>query len=349
MVIGRLLGNNPPTSLRTGIVLAQGGEFGFAILTLALNDKILPDEYGQVVLAALLISIAISPILIRFNQQIAQFFFKRNVKISEQKNLQKISHRSKKIKKHVIVCGYGRVGQHIARLLDNVKFPYLGLDLDPELIRFAELAGDNVIYGDPTHPGILKAAGLDNASVLVISFNNLRASIQILNLVRETHPNLPIIIRCRDEFELKQLKKYGGTHIIAELFEASLTLSHHLLNILQIPEEKISELIHEVRSKDYDMLQKVFIGSYRETMEENLNSTNQVKPVLILEGAFAANKKIRDLIQLKEFQVEIISIRRGEKKFLKPVSNTTLKAFDIVILYGSALQLDEAEGYLLRG
>lgn len=348
MVISRLLGNNAPTSLRTGIVLAQGGEFGFAILTLALNDKILPDEYGQVVLAALLISIAISPILIRFNQKIAELFFKKTVKMNEHKTLKNISAKAKKITKHVILCGYGRVGQHIARLLDNVNFPYLGLDLDPELIRFASLAGDNVIYGDPTHPGILKAAGLNNASVLVISFNDLRASIQILNLVRETHPDLPIIIRCRDEFELKQLKKYGGTHIIAELFEASLTLSHHLLNILKIPTPKIAELIQEVRSKDYDMLQKVFIGSYKETMEDMLNSTNQVKPVLILEGAFSVDKKIKDL-QLKNFQVEIISIRRGEKKFLKPGNNTSLKAFDIVILYGSTLHLEEAKSYLLKG
>ncbi|HEX2548934.1 MAG TPA: cation:proton antiporter, partial [Gammaproteobacteria bacterium] len=346
--ISRLLGNNSPTSLRTGIILSQGGEFGFAVLTLSLSNGILPEDYGQVVLAALLISIALSPILIRFNKQIAELFFQKTVKLNEEKILEKINLKAKKIKKHVILCGYGRVGQHIARVLDNVKFPYLGLDLDNELIRFASLTGDNVIYGDPTHPGILKAAGLDNAKVLVISFNDLRASIKILSMVKETHPNLPIIIRCRDEYELKQLKKYGATHIIAELFEASLALSHHLLDVLKIPENKISELLHEVRSKDYDMLQKIFIGAYEETMADHQNPSGQVKPILIPEGAFAANKKLKDL-HLKSMNVEIISIRRNEKKFLKPENNTTLKAYDIIMLYGTLFDLEEAERYLLKG
>jgi len=347
-IIARLIGNPLASSLRTGIIIGQGGEFGFAILTLALSNGIIAEDYGQVILAALLISIALSPVLIRWNKKIADFFLHKSIQTSEEDNLYKINVKSEQLKNHVILCGYGRVGQQVARILDNVKIPYLGLDLDPELIRFAKLMGNNVLYGDPTHPGILKAAGLDHAKTLVISFNDLRASIKILNIVKETHPQLPLVIRCRDEFELKQLKHYGATHVIAELFEASLTLSDHLLHLLKIPDREISQLLQSVRNKDYDILQKIFIGSFEETMAENLAESKQLKPILIPENAYAVNKKLKEL-HFKDIGAEILSIRRGENNFLKARGSTKISAFDVVIVYGPAAKLEEAERRLLQG
>lgn len=252
------------SSCRTGLVLAQGGEFGFALLTLALTNDILPADYGQVVLAALLISIAISPILIRYNKAIATFFLMRKSKTDEtltEENLAPLAH---KLKQHIIICGFGRVGQHIARLLDKIHYPYVGLDLDAELVRKASATGQQVIYGDPAHPEILKAAGLDHAQVLVISFNDMPSTIKILSMVKHSHPTLPILVRCRDEAELQQLKHYGATEIIAELFEESLMISHHLLNLIHISPQKIEDLIEEVRSKNYDLLQKTFPGAFEE-------------------------------------------------------------------------------------
>lgn len=347
-VITRLSGNDLPTASRTGIVLAQGGEFGFALLTLALNKNILPADYGQVVLAALLISIALSPILIRYNKKITAFFLPKIIQTNEVQAKEKITVMAKKLKHHVIICGYGRVGQHIARLLDKIKFPYIGLDLDSELIQFASISGDNVIYGDPTHPGILHAAGLEHAKILVISFSDLRATIRILSLVKHSHPNLPILVRCKDEFELKQLKSYGATHIVAEIFETSLTLSNHLLNLIDIPTIKVNQLMHEMRSKDYDLLLKVFTGSYEETMADEHAPLGQLKPILIPEGAYAVNKKLKEL-DLKSTGIELIAIRRGETKFLKPHSNTKVEANDIIIVYGSPIHLAEVERLLLEG
>lgn len=347
-IITRLSGNDLPSATRTGIVLAQGGEFGFAILTLALSKSILPADYGQVVLAALLISIAISPILIRFNKKITAFILPKKIKSSEEQAKQHIGSTAKKLKQHIIICGYGRVGQQISRLVDKIKVPFIGLDLDPELIRFATLAGDNVFYGDPTHPGILNAAGLKNAKLLVISFNDLRASIQILSIVKQNHPNLPVLVRCKDEFELKQLKNYGATHIVAEIFETSLTLAYHLLNIIDIPKAKSTQLIQDMRSKDYDLLLKVFTGSYEETMADENAPLGQLKPILITEGDYCVNKKLKDL-DLASTGVELIAIRRGETKFLKPHSNTKIEVNNIIIVYGTPTNLEEAEKLLLRG
>jgi CPA2 family monovalent cation:H+ antiporter-2 len=263
-VICRLTGNKLSEAFRTGLVLAQGGEFGFALLTLALSNKILPPNYDQIILAALLISIALAPIITRFNHAIAAFFLPKEIKYDMEESKKKITAIVKPLKKHVIICGYGRVGQHIARLLDKIHIPYIGLDLDAELVHFASLAGDKVLYGDPSHPGILHAAGLDTAKVLVISFDDLRTATKVLGIVKHARPQLPILVRCRDEFELKQLKNVGAKYIIAELFEASLTISHQLLTLLNIPPNQIHDLIQEGRSKDYDMLQRIFTGAQDE-------------------------------------------------------------------------------------
>ncbi len=348
ILIARLSGNDLPTATRTGIVLAQGGEFGFALLTIALSKSILPPDYGQVVLAALVISIAISPIMIRYNKKIATFCLPRKIKFSEIQTKQQIISTAKKLKQHIIICGYGRVGQQIAGLLNKIKFPFIGLDLDSELIRFATLAGDSVFYGDPTHPGILKAAGLKHAKLLIISFNDLRASIQILSIVKQSRPDLAVLVRCKDEFELKQLKSYGASHVVAEIFETSLTLAQHLLTIIDIPNAKSTQLIHEMRSKDYDLLLKVFTGAYEETMADENAPLGQLKPILIPEGAYAVHKKLKDL-DLPSIDVEIIAIRCGETKFLKPHSNTKIEANNIVIVYGTSVNLEEAEKLLLQG
>ncbi len=349
MLISRLSGRDLSTSARTGIVLAQGGEFGFAILTLALKHSILPADYGQVVLAALLISIALSPILIRFNKQIFALFY-TSKKSSQEKKVspEKMRLTTKMLNQHIIICGYGRVGQHIARVLDRVKFPHVCLDLDSELVRYASMAGEHVIYGNPAHPDILKAVGLDEAKAIVISFNDLRSTIMILNMLSKSHPNLPKLVRCTDEFELKQLKNCGATHVIAELFEASLAFSDYLLRLIDTPASQISQMMEDVRSKDYDLLQRIFTKSDITTMADDSSSLHkQLKPILLLKNARAIGKKIKTL-GLKNIGVELIAVRRGEKKFFKLLhSNITLKQDDIVVVYGLPQAIHEAEKVIL--
>ncbi len=348
-IISRLTGHDLPVAIRTGIVLAQGGEFGFAILTLALTHAILPPEYGQVILAALLISIAISPILIHYNKQIASWFYPaRAVTTEEEQSPEKMSVLTKKLDKHVIICGYGRVGQHVAHVLDKVKFPYVCLDLDSELVRYAAMAGENVIYGDPAHPGILHAVGLNQAKALVISFNDLRSAIIILNMLSKTHPNLPKLVRCTDEFELKQLKNCGATHVIAELFEASLAFSDYLLSSIGIAESKISQMVEDVRKTDYDLLQRVFTGSQPTTMDDDASLHKQLKPILLIKGSYGIGKKIKAL-RLKETGVELIAVRRGDKKIVKLMKSIKLRQDDILVVYGLPFDIEEAQKRILEG
>lgn len=347
-LLSRVTGNNLTTSLRTGLVLAEGGEFGFAILTLALTQHIIPVDYGQVILAALLLSLVISPILIYYNEKIADLLLPKQKEFIESGLQKEIREAAKNLNNHIILCGYGRVGQHIARLLDQIKFPYIALDLDAELVERASLAGDNVLYGDATHPAILNTVGIDHAKVLVISSSYLHVTIKILSMVRQSHPSLPILVRCRDEKELRELKKYGATQIIAELFEESLTLSHHLMNIIKMPANKISAILQEVRNKDYDLLQKVFTGKFEESDPREELNNKELRPILISKQAYAVNHTLTQL-NLRSREIEVVAIRRGKLKQIKPRGDTCLRANDILILFGNTQDLEDAEGFLLEG
>lgn len=346
-LISYLSGINYSASLRTGIVLAQGGEFGFAILALAVIHNILSTEYAQVVLAALAISMILSPVFIFYNKKIAEYLFPHTTKIDNALTQIEIEKITKQLKHHIIICGYGRVGQHIARLLNKVDFPYIGLDIDANLVEEASFAGDSVVYGDASHPGILSATGLHNAKALVISFNDIRTATKIIAIVKQSHPNLPILVRCKDEVELIQLKKQGATCIITEKFESSLTLSHQLFQLMHIPAHTIATLIQEVRNRDYDLLRKVFPKSWTEE-EPEFSLHEQLRPILLYEEAYAIGRKLGDF-NLKEIEVQVIGIRRRKAKSLKPRSNLILKANDIIILYGAVTNLETAEQRLLEG
>ncbi len=347
-LLSRLCGYNSPVSLRTGLVLAQGGEFGFALLTLALNESLIPQTYSQVVLAALLISIAVSPVLIFFNEKITTFLLKKESTQCDQGIQQQISLFAKNLHNHIVLCGYGRVGQHIARLLDKIEVPYIGLDMDAELVQRASLAGDHVIYGDVTHPAILNAAGLDHAKVLVISLSDRKSAAKILASVKQTHPDLPTLVRCRDEQDLKKLKALGATHVIAEIYEESLTLSHYLMQMIEMPANKIEGLIEEARNSDYDLLKRVFIGAYDNEQEEDIAPVQELRPILITENAYAVSHQLSEF-DFKAINIEVIAIRRGEEKDIKPRPDLTLEANDILILFGDTTNLEAAEYLLLQG
>lgn len=347
----RLFGNYSPTAIRTGIVLAQGGEFGFAILNVAMTNELLNSELQQVILAALLISFAISPILIHFNKKIAAWLLPKGKDISETADQLEIIEHAKKLENHVVICGYGRVGQHIARMLDKVHYPFIGIDNDIELVQRASLAGDNIIYGDSSHPGILRKAGIEHAKVLVISISDLRATTKILAMAKSRYPNLPTLVRCHDKTELKQLKKISGhesTRVIAEIFETSLTFSNHLLQLIQLPREKISEIIQEIRNSDYELLQKIFAGSENEQFDNNFGLHEHMNPIVITEDCYAAGKSLAE-INLKEIGVEVMAIRRGQEKHIKPHENITIQPNDIILLFGPDNKLEEAEIRLLEG
>lgn len=345
-VLCRLSWVDARTSLRSGVILAQGGEFGFAILTLALTNNLLPEDYGQVVLAGLLISFALAPIIIQHNEKIADWILpKKWLKESPQDQSMQ-SMNGKGVSDHVVICGYGRVGQNIARLLDKVNLPWVAIELDPALVKTARLAGDNVLFGSVKHVELLKAADIDRAKSVVISFEDAPTAVTVLDQIRRLRPNIPIIVRGKDDSDYEHLLKHGATQVITEIFEISLKLAHQLLQTMQVSPGKVSDILQEVRDQNYTLLNKIFPGTYDEATSRG-RLHEYLTPIALPEKANVIGTHLKELA-LSQYGVEVVAIRRGQCS-IKPTSDTVLQANDILVVYGSPDELERVEALLTSG
>ncbi len=257
-VLCRMVGWNWAVSTRTGLVLAHGGEFGFAILALALSGNLLPPDYGQVVLASLLISMGLAPLLIRFNRRLVSLVLPAASSMSEISIKDQISETAQRLNDHVIICGYGRVGQNVASFLKSEGIKFIAMDLDLHLVQQAVNAKESVTYGNASNIDMLKAAGLSRADALVFCLDNVTSVLKVLHQVRHINTEIPILVRTNDDSQLEQLKEAGATEVIPETLEASLMLSSHLLLMLNKSTSYVFSKIRKVRKDRYRLLRRLF-------------------------------------------------------------------------------------------
>ena len=254
----RLAGYSVSDALRTGIVLAQGGEFGFALLALALSWGLLESQALQPVLAAVVLSMLMAPLLVRYNHRLAQRFFPEQATPGVELQAQDIVWTVGNTVGHVVLCGYGRVGKALAGVLRQQGLSFVALDMAPEQVRQAWETGEPVCYGDSTHPDILNAAGLDRAQMLIITYDDIRSTFKILHNVRAVRPDLPVLVRTRDSTHFEQLIQAGATEVVPETLEASLTLSTQMLLLLGHDPQEVLKRIARIRRERYRILEPLY-------------------------------------------------------------------------------------------
>src|SRR6202142_3139598 len=245
-------------SLRTGVVVSQGGEFGFALLILLLRRELLDAGIVQPLLAATVLSMVLSPLIIRHNRRITRTLLRESGNpLTEAMRDERITLAAAE-REHVVICGFGRVGQNIARVLEQTGFEYIALDVDAHRIRTGRQAGDPVVYGDASQVKLLENVGVAHASVVVITFANPDVALRILRSVRELRTDVPILVRTQDDTKLEQLQAAGATEVVPETFEASLMLLSHLLLLMKLPVGRVIRTVNDIRSHRYGMLRQYF-------------------------------------------------------------------------------------------
>jgi CPA2 family monovalent cation:H+ antiporter-2 len=334
-------------AFRAGLVVAQGGEFGFALLTLMLNDRLADAALIQPLLAATVVSMVLSPMLIRHNGRIADFIFRRQAPMPSANDRELAATRATAQRDHVIVCGFGRVGQSLARVLERQGFEYIALDMDPRRVQAARQAGDPVIYGDGAQTEILEAVGLEHCSVLVLTFADADASLAIVKAVRELRADLPVLVRTQDDSKLDVLQRAGATEVVPETLEASLMLVSHVLLLLQVPVSRVVKTVGEIRNNRYAMLRRIFrddtqLASGNDMLREALHT------VMLPPGAYSVGKSLTDL-QLDRGEVTVTAIRRDGIVGRQPQPSTVLREGDVIVLYGTPEALEHGEAKLLMG
>ena len=216
--IARGFGASLGVSLRTGLYLAQAGEFGFVLLALAQTHALIAPELLNPILAAMVLSMLATPFIIMHSNALILRLV-ANEWLMEAVQMTSIARKSIKSNKHVIICGFGRCGQNLARMLDKENIPYMALDLDPDRVRQAAAAGDSVVFGDAARLQALMAAGLARASAVVVTYLETASAMRVLAHIHEHAPQVPAIVRTQDDHDLELLQRAGATEVVPEAIE----------------------------------------------------------------------------------------------------------------------------------
>ncbi|HHJ80565.1 MAG TPA: potassium transporter [Candidatus Tenderia electrophaga] len=332
-------------SLRTGLVLAHGGEFGFAILTLALAGGMIPNEYGQVILAALLISMGLAPLIIRYNGRLAVRLMPQQAGDSKQTIKERVADTAHDLNNHIILSGYGRIGQNIAQMLKEEGFEYVALDLDPVLVQNAVKAKEPVSYGDSSSLELLQAAGLDRAAALVISVEDPATALKVLQQVRRSNTDIPVLVRTADESHLQELMEAGATEVVPETLEVSLMMASNLLFMLKVPPSRVIHKIRDVRNQRYESFRHLFPGG-EVSSTSWVDDEAHMRAVDLNEESWASNHRVGEL-DLERYNVKLLALLHEGKRISRPDKDIQVCASDTLILSGSPSALEQAEKSLI--
>jgi len=342
--LARLWGAAPGTAIRTGLYLAQAGEFGFVLLALATEHQLLPASLQSPVLASMVLSMLLTPIVFMYSNQIVMRLASSDW-LLQSVAMTTIARRTISIESHVIICGFGRSGQNLARLLELEKIPYFALDLDPDRVRQATAAGQNVAYGDAARLQSLAAAGMTRASALVISYQDTPSALRILNIVRTHAPKLPVIVRTIDDSDIERLRSAGATEVVPEAIEGSLMLASHALALVGVPMRRVLRRVQDQRDARYGLLRGYFHGADDDTADE-LQHARLLSVTLPAKGASLGQTLGEQA--LPQAGVSVVSVRRASSAVLQPEDGMRLAAGDTLVLSGLPEPLALAEEKLLR-
>jgi CPA2 family monovalent cation:H+ antiporter-2 len=345
--LARLSGLAAPTATRTALGLAQGGEFGFVLLALGQDAGLFPPLISQPVLAGMVLSMLIAPLLIQRMDSLTRLLC-RSEWASRAKEVHDIAMRTFGTRAHVLVCGYGRSGQSLARLLEAEDIQFVALDMDPERIKAARGAGENVVFGDAARREVLMAAGLMRARAAVVTFADVHAQMAILRHLHDLRPELPVVVRTRDDSQIENLKAAGATEVVSEVMEGSLMLASHALMLLGTPLSQVLKRIRAVRESRYELMRGFFRGASDLDDDISEHGLPRLYSVLVTPQASSIGQTLAE-IRLEHLLVEVVAVRRRGIKGMNPAPETRLEAGDVLVLRGAADNLAAAEIRLLQG
>ncbi len=345
LVLARLMGATTGVALRSGLFLAQAGEFGFVLLSLTQDHGLVQPALMNHILAAMVLSMLATPFLIMYSNRIVMKLVASDW-MQQSLQMTTIARKTINTSKHVIICGYGRCGQNLARMLEREGIPYMALDLDPDRVRQAAAAGDSVVYGDATRLQALMAAGLVRASAVVVTYIDVPAALKVLANTRSHAPQVPVVVRTQDDAHLDKLQDAGATEVVPEAIEGSLMLASHALALVGVPMRRVLRVVQDQRDARYNMLRGYFHGADDDTPNER--DQERMSTVSLPPGAKALGSPLGDLA-LNAVGVRVVNLRRANGHQASAADDAVLQEGDTLVLSGHPTALALAEDKLLRG
>jgi CPA2 family monovalent cation:H+ antiporter-2 len=341
----QLIGERKKDAIASGILLWQMGEFGFVLIALASTHQLMASTTASFLIALGVFSMALTPYLISQTDRILSVLNIDNEQSNEhfQKNF-----GGKNLNGHVLILGYGRVGQTITRFLKPEAIPYVAIERNPLLVQEAQNAGEPVLFGHAAQNTILKSAKIEQAKLVIVTMSDFEQNQPVIDAIKRVAPGVSIIVRATDDIHLEDLKKMGVAEVVPEALEASLMLISHVLHMSGVPMRRILRRVSQERENRYEFLHGFFTDGSIEQNSEPLERLEYLHAIALPESAFAIDKQISQL-SLNKQRVVITALRRDGQEIESPSGDVILQANDILLLKGKPRRVERAEQFLLEG
>lgn len=345
-LVSRMGQHKRTDSFQAAFYLAQGGEFGFVLLALALKDELIHIETVQIGTAAILLSMLIAPLLITLAPWLVNRFAKKSW---DEKSLDLHQMLVENMSKsdHVIIVGFGRTGQTVARMLKTEGINYYALDTNVERVQSARLAGEPIAFGDAKRKDILLAAGLNRAHMVILTSHLFKENEHILSVIMQQRPTLPVIVRSSSDENTRILGEKGASGVISDEQETGLVLASEVMLHYGMPFYRVYNIIRSVRQDKYSSLKDIYLGDDEKAAAQGSKSIYR-DSIQLPQEAFAVGKELRSL-PFSQLKVGLLGIRRGTKLIKKPEAEFTLIENDVVLVIGLPANVEQLKHILLGG
>jgi CPA2 family monovalent cation:H+ antiporter-2 len=345
VLLAKRAGESSKDAWAAGIMLAQMGEFGFVLIALASQVEVLSATTASILLGTGVLSMAITPYMISNARKWALWLSKE--KQIDTQALEELPQNTA-LHDHVIICGFGRIGQTVSRFLKQESIDFVAIDIDPLRTTKAREAGENVLFGSSRQAELLHAAKLSKAKLVVIAFGEDKQSLDVIQKVRSLAPNVPILVRTRNDDQLDELHAAGANEVVPESLEGSLMLVSQVLSLSGIPFSRIVRRVQKERKNHYNHLHGFFQGEHTDLSPDKIDRIEFAHAIILTDDSFAVGKTISAL-KLDERLVFVIALRRNNIESEEPDVETVLLPQDTLIVRGKPRRVERAERFVQEG
>ena len=329
-----------------GLKLCQLGEFSFVLAALAVDYALLNSEQGSLLLTIGVMSMAITPWLVDQSPKIAKAISPEAT--PSVKGLGQLSAQDQQLTDHVLIFGFGRVGQSVSRLLNIEAIPYMVVDSDPIRVQESQSAGEPVYFGDVKQKDILRSVGIERAKLVLITFDQHEKAMSVIHLVKSLYPDLPVVVRTRQDHRMEELLAAGASQVVPEILEGSLMLVTQVLQLSGVPMSRILKRVRKERKGHYANMHGFFPGETTELDFVRQDKMEFMHAVILTKNAFAVGKSLRNL-NLQQWRVSVKGLRRDNHELSEPDQTMLLLVGDIIVISAKPRKVERAERFLLEG
>ena len=343
----------PRAAIMVGIALAQVGEFSFLLAQQGETSGYFQGDQYQVFLALSVLSMIVTPFLIQWSpnlarhaeawQRVHHWLPSRTIAHVEQTESKQI-----RMKGHVIIAGYGLNGRNLARVLGDTEIPYLGLDLDGDIVSRESKHGVPIYYGDATNSHVLRHMRVEDAKVLVIAISDPFITRRVVQVAKGINPRLHVVVRTRYLRELEELHNLGADDVVPEEFETSIEIFSLILRTYKMPPDFVMRKATQVRREGYALLRRSESPELAHHLHGGTLTDTEVETCRIDDDSPALGKTLAEIALPARTGASVIAWTRAGITEANPSENTLLMAGDIVVLLGSRSQIQDAMEHLMQ-